>query len=205
MANPTRQEMRKLWRDATGEFDSNVPEDPEVDDLIQSGLERFNDLTDYHVSDDSTSVTFVDGTQEYTLPTDCLKLKWVKWNGRFLLPTDQEQLRNNQAGWNTRTGTPTHYYLNARSIGFFPIPDAATVNAAANPVLRYVSTPAEFGATAAVALIATQHRRIPIYWGAAEWFAGRGGNPAKHETFLKLFGAAAPPAAKVYEERDQRR
>lgn len=205
MANPTRQELRKLWRDATGEFDPNIPPDPEVDDLLQAGLERFNDVTEYHVTDDTTSVTFVDGTQEYTLPTDCLKLLWVKWNGKFLLPTDQETLRNTQTGWNTRTGQPTHYYFNARSLGLFPTPDAGTVAAAASPVLRYVSTPAEVGATSAVALLATQHRRIPVYWAAAEWYAGRGGNPVKSEGFRKLFVEAAGPAKAVYEARNQLR
>jgi hypothetical protein len=49
------------------------------------------------------------------------------------------------------------------------------------------------------------HRRIPVYFAVAEWFAGQGGNSEKAATFMKLFTTRATEAAKAYAIRKQQR
>lgn len=203
MANPTRAELRNIWRKLTGEHFQHVPPESVVDFHLQAGLEAFNEIVGYYVNDDATT-TLVAATQEYDLPADNIETIYVRWNGRFLDPTDQETLRRNSKDWiSADTGDPEQFYLHGRKIGLVPAPSAATVDTSAVLTIRQVATPAPFGSNPSVQQLASMHRRIPVYFAVAEWFAGQGGNGEKAGTFMKLFTTRAAEAAKSYADRKQ--
>lgn len=205
MANPTRAELIRIFRRLSGEHFQHVPSPTDLNDHIQAGLEAFNEIVGYYVTDDATT-TLVAGTQEYDLPADNVEVIYARWNGRFLDPTDQDQLRRDSVDWiSADRGDPSQFYLHGRKIGLVPTPSDATVAASAVLTIRQVSTPAGFGANPTVQQLASMHRRIPVYFAVAEWFAGQGGNGEKAATFMKLFTTRAAEAAKAYAVRKQKK
>ncbi len=192
----TQAEGRAMWRRLVTEPNTTVVADTEVDTWIDGGQEALNDLIDYHITDDSSSITFVSGTQDYTLPTDCAQVLWVEWNGAFMKEADEEHFRRNYTEWRqTAAGSPTDYFVTGRTISFWPKPNVTTPK----PTIRYVSTPVAY-ATTAFAQLCTQHHRIPIYHGAAAWLIAHGldGSFARASKFMELFEQRAQGAAKHY-------
>lgn len=82
----------------------------------------------------------VAGTDQYTLPTDILTLRNVRYAGvklRFLTPEESTTL----IGTDTTTiGTPTHYSIFANKIDLFPAPDTTS---ATNLQLYYTRQPVD--------------------------------------------------------------
>lgn len=191
----TAAEGRTYWRRLVTE-PSSVVTDPEIDTYIDGGQEALNDLLDYHITDDSSSITFVSGTQDYAIPADCVRVLWVEWNGTFLKEADEEHFRRNYTEWRqTTSGSPTDYFVFGRNISFWPKPNVTTPK----PTLRYVSTPVAYTSTA-FSQLCSQHHRIPIYHAAAEWLSAHGLDAgfARAGKMMELFERRAQGAAKHY-------
>lgn len=168
-ASTTVQSLRSLWRELTGEQDTTVIPDATVDIYVQAGLEALNRFVGYHMTTDTTTVVFVNGTQEYSIPADCLEMLWIEYNNKLLDKTSAEEWQRQGVNWRgAKRGMPTEWAIYANKLIFYPTPDAATVNTAASPTLRYVSTPPSF-TTNGPDQLASQDWRIAVYYGVAEF------------------------------------
>jgi hypothetical protein len=75
-----------------------------------------------------TSITTVNGTAEYTKPTDMIFAKRVWWYLMRMQKIDFRMLENQEGlsyGSTIQTGQPYAYYEYADKIGFYPTPNAA--------------------------------------------------------------------------------
>jgi len=161
--------LRSLWRELTNEFSTTVIPDSVVDLYLNGGLQALNRRVHYHLTDTTSAVTLVAGTQEYDLPTDTVMVAWVQWNGREIPKSDTDEWRRRDVDWrNAKAGAPQEWAHYRNRIIFYPSPDANAVATAATPLIRYVSTPPDF-ATSGAEQLALQDRRIIVYWGVAEW------------------------------------
>ena len=161
--------IRSLWRELTGEKDTTSVPNSTVDLYIEAGLEALNRRVGYHLTTDTSSITLVDGTEEYSLPTDCIELLWVEWNGKLLQKADMEQWQQRGINWRgEKKGVPTEWAMYGNKVIFYTKPDAATVAAEDNPVMRYISTPADFTVNGPSQL-STQDYRVVVYYGVAEF------------------------------------
>lgn len=75
------------------------------------------------------STTSVATTQEYTLPTDYIRIKRLTYLGKKLWNISITQLDISEvtnrisSPWTDDNGTPTHYYENKNKVGLYPNPD----------------------------------------------------------------------------------
>lgn len=161
--------LRSWWRELTNERDSTVVPDLIVDRYVWDGAKALNRRIEYHWSTSTTDVTLVANTQEYALPSDCVRVGWVELGGTELVKGDVEQWRNRSLDWrNEAAGFPIEWAMYGDKIVFYPKPSAAAVAAAANPVIRYVSTPVTFS-TDVLAQLADQDHVLAVYFGVATW------------------------------------
>lgn len=192
----TQAEGRLFTRRLITEPNTSILTDAELDTYLDGGQEALNDILAYHLTDDSTNLTFTSGTQDYTLPADCVTVLWVEWSGNFMKEADEQHFRRNYTEWRTATaGSPADYFVFGRSISFYPKPNVNTPK----PTIRYVSTPVAYSSTA-FAQLCTQHHRIPCYHAAAEWLSAHGfdANFARAAKMTELFEKRAAGAAKHY-------
>ena len=198
--------MRTTWRTYVNETDTTVVPDATVDRYLRAGLERLNRRVGYYFKD--TSVTIVDGTQEYSLPTDFVKIEFIYWNGQRLNPaggTDRWIADGEQ--WTTATGAPEEYVIYGDKLVLYPIPDANSVAADSTLQVRHIATPPDFAANAAAGLL-TQDHELPILKAAALWSEAHPGGPLdpyRAANFNNEFEAEAQMVAAIYEARRQYR
>lgn len=144
-------------------------------DKIQEGQERF--VLDTRALTDNTTTTVVDGTQEYSLPSDVLDIKRMAHRGlliRRIEKFDLDILRSSDR-WDDDTGTPKYYYVdldpNNKKFGLFPIPKSE--DAGANLTVEYIKIPPTLSADADVPLdshtLLTPYHMAIAYWAAAEF------------------------------------
>ena len=198
---------RLLFRRLAQEQNPVVVPDDMVDQYLDAGLEATNDVLGYHVTDGSgsTGVTLAADTQDYILPTACLRLLWVEWNGVLLAETDQDELRKRNINWRqAAAGFPAHYLLFGRKISFYPKPDALAVAASSTPILRYVSTPASY-TLSGFAQLATAHHRIPVLWAVAEWQGMVNKDERASAAAMTLWKQRVEAAADAYADRMQQK
>lgn len=130
-------------------------------------------------------MTVVDGTSEYSLPTDIMDVLRVAHKGIKIesLSAYELDLRLNQ-DWTDDIGTPTNYYVdldpNNKKLRLFPIPQAA--DAGANLTVEYLKIPPTLSADASVpfdghTLLIPYHDAI-AYWAAASLLMVRPDQPA---------------------------
>tara|TARA_R100001530_G_C4320833_1_gene155734 strand:- start:3410 stop:4060 length:651 start_codon:yes stop_codon:yes gene_type:complete len=75
----------------------------------------------------STTATSVSGTQEYSLPSDFIRLKLLRYNGDQLEKVDYMSLLIENS--TMPTGKPYQYYLYGGNYGLYPTPnDAQTID-----------------------------------------------------------------------------
>ena len=200
--------IRSLWRELTNEKDTAVVPDSTVDVYLDGGLQALNRRTGYHITTDTTSVVFLSGTQEYTLPTDVIELLWIEHNGVRLSKTDVETLNRRETDWRgAAAGLPLYWMHEGNRLIFYPKPDAAAVAADASPTLRYISSPGSF-TTVGAAQLATQDTRIPVYYGVAEWASAHPDSAlAVHraQAFMKMFSEEATGILDYYRRRQLER
>lgn len=65
------------------------------------------------------------GQQEYSLPTDILTMRSVRYQGTKLLGLNVNEAEQFINGEDTLTGTPTHFWIWASKISLHPIPNTA--------------------------------------------------------------------------------
>ena len=166
----TRAEAITLWRELTNERNTTSVPDTTVDFYFHAGLETLNRRNKYHYADNTAGITLVNGTQEYSLPTDFVEMVWVEHAGRELKKSSVEHWRSkDRDAWRREDGSePAEYALYANKIVFRPKPNAAAVATGANPTFRYINTPPDFN-TSAFDLLLTQDHRIAVYYAVAEW------------------------------------
>lgn len=161
-------EARSLFRELTNERSTTVVSDATVDIYLQEGVEALCRRIRYFYVTDSSSVTLVAGTQEYSLPTDLLELKFLEWNGQELIKSSVEEYRRKGIKWRQEpTGFPEEWYIYANKVGFRPIPNAATVAAAANPVFRYIGRPS--AVSGGFSQLDINDWSVPVYKAIALW------------------------------------
>jgi hypothetical protein len=195
--------MRSLWRELTGEKYTSVVPDTVVDRYLQRGLNELNRRVRYHYTDSSTAITLLAGTQEYALPTDCMELIHVYWNGQELKKSDVEQWRRQYVQWRLETGEPREWAMYGDKLVLYPTPTAEAVAAEDNPVLRYVATPGEI-ATYGPAQLRTGDTDLAVYHGVALWSASYPDSALAQQrlaTYEKLFDQEADRVAGYYEVR----
>ena len=75
------------------------------------------------------SIALTAGTQEYSLPSTCKTVYRAYYDGEKLLPTSKWDLMHGDDSWDSRTGTPSRYYLDGLNgkVGLWPTPAADTV------------------------------------------------------------------------------
>ena len=196
-------DARSLWREYTGEKDITVVPDSIVDIYIQAGIDELNRRIEYHLTDDSSSIVLVSGTQEYALPTDAVKIVWVQWNGKDLQKRSIDDWRNRELDWRNEVGQPQEWAMYANKLVLRPIPIAAAVAAAASPVIRYISRPGAV-ATVGFAQLNTQDHRVPVYWGVYQWSVAYPDSALAQQRatqFLGAFTSAAQEIGRSYSER----
>lgn len=154
---------RTLWREFVTEKDTTRVADSTIDLYLQRGLEALNRIVGYAWKDD-TSVSTASGTQEYTLPTDCVEILYVLYGTTLIPKTDLDDLRRDGIDWRgTTAAPPTFYYVFGRKLGFYPKPNATTT-----VTLRYIAAPLDFTASGFDQL-ADQDQALPIYYAASLW------------------------------------
>lgn len=77
----------------------------------------------------NATLTSVSGTAGYTLPSAVGKVYNVFWGGVPLKPKSQDSIQQDVIGsdtsetWMTTGGAPTHFYIEANTINFYPVPN----------------------------------------------------------------------------------
>lgn len=145
----------------------------QVQDKIQEAQERF--VLDTRALRDSTTDTVVDGTQEYSLPSDVLDIVRMAHKGVELVRISKADLDfYTTARWDQTTGTPTYFYVdldpNNKKYGLYPIPTAN--DAGAYLALEYVKIPPTLSSDSSVPLdshtLLTPYHNSLAYWAAKE-------------------------------------
>ena len=174
--------------------------DATVDIYLQEGVEALCRRIRYHYKDSTSDVTIVAGTQEYSLPTDLMEIKFVTWNGQDLIKSSIEEFRRKGIKWQQEPqGFPEEWAHYANKIIFRPIPSAAAVAAAANPTIRYVSRPA--AVSGGFAQLDLNDWSIPVWWAVAEWSIAHPDSAVAQQraaNFRKMFDDEAELLAAFY-------
>lgn len=164
----TIAEARSLWRELTNERSTTVVADATVDLYLQEGVEALCRRIRYFYITDSSSVTLVSGTQEYSLPTDLMEIKFLEWNGQELVKSSVEEYRRKGIKWRQEAhGFPEEWYIYANKVGFRPTPSAAAVAAAANPVFRYIGRPS--AVSGGFSQLDINDWSLPVWFAVYEW------------------------------------
>lgn len=108
----------------------------------------------------ATSATTA-GTQKYTVPSNLLILRAVKWKGRKIQGISMEDADNLMIADATPTGDPVSFWQFARQIYLYPIP---SVNGTTDLSLFYTRQPVQVTATSDTPELPVQyHPRIVEY------------------------------------------
>lgn len=140
---------------------------------LQEAQERF--VLDTRVLRDTSTITIIDGTQEYALPSDVMDIERVVHNGVELKRKSKAELDFLASGrWDQDAGTPVYYYVdldpNNQKMGFYPIPQAQ--DAGANTPVEYVKIPPALTTDASIpldghTLLIPYHNSLAV-WAAKE-------------------------------------
>lgn len=97
--------------------------DPEIYALITG---RCNEvLSIIGLLEDTDTSTTVASTQAYSIPTDCVAIKALLYNGSLLSPISFKEWELEKSNGTTPTGTPTKYVVWNSQVLLIPTPDAA--------------------------------------------------------------------------------
>lgn len=128
--------------------------------MSDAEMELANDIGCTQGVDANTST--VAGTQEYTRPSDCLRIEVLRWNGVKLKKIDlqeYETISGAYYGATTTQGNPVYYYEWADVVGLYPIPDTVQTLS-----YYYVKRPAAVTASSAAFTVTEEfHSAIVDY------------------------------------------
>lgn len=121
----TRQELIDLATNSIKNYSTNIY--PSLVDWLDEGQLDIVRRTECYTA--TKSLTSVDGTREYELGTDILRLLFVTYNNLEVQPTTLEQMQYyNDYPAESAEGTPEFYYVKMTTnplIGFTPIPSTS--------------------------------------------------------------------------------
>jgi hypothetical protein len=146
----------------------------------------------------------VAGTQEYSLPAACNEVVFVTWNGQPLGKSSVEQWQTKEERWQQQSGSPREWAIYGDKLVLFPTPDALAVAAAASPVVRYGSNPADIG-TSGPEQLRSQDYALPVYHAVALWSASYPDSAlaqARGTFYEQLFQTEAAKVAAYYTARN---
>jgi len=103
---------KKIWNDET------------LTDYINTAIRQIENDGWYgwDVNAGSATITTVAGTQEYSLPSDFVKMEGVYLDSCLLSKTNKQTVL---ATGNDSTSKPNSYYLRGGKVGFYSIPDGS--------------------------------------------------------------------------------
>lgn len=103
----------------------------------------------------------VAGTQKYTVPTNLLILRSVKWKGQKLQPISMEDADTLMVAADPQGGTPSTFWQFARQIYLYPVPDS---NGTSDLSLFYTKQPTNVTLTSDTPELPVQyHPRLVEY------------------------------------------
>lgn len=143
-------------------------------EIIEDAQEAF--VLDTRTLRDTATTTVVDGTQEYSLPSDVLDVIRMAHKGirlRRLSKFDLDTLYATGRDWTQDSGTPSAYYVdldpNNKVFGLYPKPAAG--DAGANLTMEYVKMPPVLTSDSSVPLdshtLLITYQMAIAYWAAA--------------------------------------
>jgi hypothetical protein len=208
MAHPAEvTEARTRFRLYTGETDTAVLPDSEVDAYLQDGIEATSAALEHYVVEDAATLTLTPGINFVTLPDDFVSLIYAYHNGRELTKGDLDQWRIHLDTWLTEPGSPSEYALVGDRLILRKVPNAAAVAAAPALTVKYVAGPPSVTTSSFPGLL-KQDRRLPVYWAVVAFSAAHPADalaPYRAEQFKKLFEARVARSARYYEDRKLQR
>lgn len=119
-----RQSLIDLATNSIKNYSTNIY--PSLVDWLDEGQIDIVRRTECYTA--TKSILSVDGTREYQLGADVMKILAITYNNKEVQPTSQEQAGYYNDMPSEGEGTPTHYYLKMSTIpliGFTPIPDTS--------------------------------------------------------------------------------
>lgn len=159
----------------------------QVQDELNKAQEQFV-LDTECLKDVASTITVVDGTAEYSLPTDILRVFRVAHKGLKLESISKYELDLlYDSDWSDDEGTPKRYYVDLdpdnKKIHLYPIPQSG--DAGANLIIEYLKFPAAMTSDSDTPFGA--HTLLAPYNDAVAYYAARNLliiNPSQ-ETLLK--------------------
>ena len=199
----TAAQLRTLTRSFINEEDTSRLSDTVLDYHLQSALEAFNRRVGYKFADDTSTITIVNGTQEYALPATVQEIWWAEWNSTMLDKGDIREWRSKSdtAAWRNQSGSPEEYAVYGRKFVLRPKPNAAAVTLDSTVTIRYIASAGAF-ADAELAFIPDEDHRILGYYAAAEWFeTAKSAQPQFSQLWMARFTSETQFVAGQYSRR----
>lgn len=180
---------------------------------LQEAQERF--VLDTRALRDilSPALTLVDGTQEYSLPTDVMDIERVSHKGVPLERKSKYELDFLAGGarWDETKGAPIYFYVdldpNNQKMGFYPIPDSGA--AGANTPVEYVKIPPALSSDSSVPLdghtLLIPYHNALAYWAAKEllWIRPTQENMVKCQHYQQRYEAEVSHCIETFKHMEQ--
>lgn len=194
--------LLQTLRNFINESDPTAVPDFMLYDYIQHGLQATNERTKYCVANFTEDLDLVPNQAGYEMPDNLLEIQFAWLGTKPLEAFSTEAFQQRGIPFLVaQPGTPNFYYQFGRTFYLDPPPNAACVGETPNPYVRGVITPPNFRLNGPVQL-PTEFWEVPLYWAAAEWFAGPlGRRPELSKTYQGLFDARVTPMALFYGAR----
>jgi hypothetical protein len=173
MPNLTRSDLVTRIGDLTQDPSHQEWSSSKKQQKIEEAQERF--ILDTRALVDTSTGTCVDGTSEYSLPTDVLDITRLAHKGIRLRRMSKFDLDIQlQSDWSDDTGTPRSYFVdldpNNKVYRVYPTPQAA--DAGANLTIEYIKIPPALSADSSVPFdghtLMTPYHMAIVYFAAAE-------------------------------------
>ena len=121
----TRQQLIDLATNSIKNYSSNIY--PSLVDWLDEGQIDIVRRTECYTG--TKTIQSVDGTREYALGTDVMKILSITYDNKEIQPSTFEQMQYyNDYPAEGSEGTPTHYYIKMTTnplIGFTPVPSTS--------------------------------------------------------------------------------
>lgn len=132
--------LRQLVTDVTRDPNNRIRPVATVDRAINSAYTTIQQELENFI--DTTNETYTTTTiwlqQEYTLPSNFLKLQTVVYNWIALLRTTKKKIV--ETDQNTTTGSPIYYYIHWGNLWLYPIPNQAqTITLTSSTILPTIT------------------------------------------------------------------
>lgn len=136
----TRLELHAYARDLLGGASNNEVAATTLDNFINAAAEEVARLLRYVKETDSSTITLVADTYEYSLPSDFEQLTWAQWNSQKLEYKAVEEWQRDGINWrDTTSAQPREIAIDGRTAILYPPPSSTAIATASVVVLRYTT------------------------------------------------------------------